>query len=100
MPGNDKTAPVEVEVFVHRITMGDRGAMLVSPDGDESRARWIPRSQVIDEDRDQAGIAANGGRLTEYRAVLTLPFWLAREKGLDATDRTEGLDDLFGGNRG
>lgn len=98
--GVGRDQPVEVEVFVHRRTAGDRGALYVSPDGDEDRARWIPKSQVINEDRDQAGIASRGGRLTEYRAVLTIPAWLARENGLDGEARDRDTADLFGGGHG
>jgi hypothetical protein len=100
MTGPEKDQPVDVEVFVHRITMGDRGGMLVSVDGDEARALWIPKSQVIDEDRDSTGIAERGGRLTDYRALLTVPAWLAQEKGLDGEHRAPGTDDLFGGGHG
>jgi len=92
----DKDTPVEIEVFVHRTTLGDRGAMLVSLDGEASGAVWLPRSQIIDEDA-QPWRPVPGRDVGAYRAVLTVPAWLAAENGLDGEARPSGIDDLFGG---
>ncbi|WP_127142859.1 hypothetical protein [Pelagibacterium montanilacus] len=88
---------VSLEVFVHRRTPGDKGGLLVSPDGNEDLARWIPKSQVTEESVERAGQPNRGGRLVDYMAVLTLPRWLAESRGLDPEHRAKGTDDLFGG---
>lgn len=57
----------DLEVFLHHQT--DR-AYLVSLDGDKSDAVWLPKSQC----------EINGP--VETYSTLTLPEWLALEKGL------------------
>lgn len=49
-------------------------AVLVSDDGDKAKAVWIPLSQCEIE----PGPKANGEQFYE----LTLPEWLAKDKGL------------------
>jgi len=93
----DPDRPVAIEVFVHRRTLGDRGALLVSLQGDVEWAVWIPRSQVIDEERARASAAGRSADVGAYATVLTVPHWLIVEKGLDAGARPKGIADLFGG---
>lgn len=92
---SEREETVEIEVHVHRATLGDKGALLVSEDGEAAHAVWIPKSQVIDEDRDSAGKASRGDVLSGYRAVLTVPAWLAEEKGLSGSARDTDTGDLF-----
>jgi hypothetical protein len=84
--------PVEIEVMVHLVRAK---AYLVSVDGDVNAGQWIPRSEILDEDRDKSGIPVRGRAPDAYPAILTIPAWLAREKGLDTTERVPGIDDLF-----
>ena len=61
----------DVEVYIHRET--DK-AWFVSGDGDESIGVWVPKSQAEFEPDKHA---------KEDRAgTLTLPEWLAIDKGL------------------
>lgn len=58
---------IDVSVCVHHRT---EKAVLVSDDGDRDKAKWLPLSRVeIEMDGESAGI-------------VTLPEWLAVEKGL------------------
>lgn len=49
----------------------DRGAYLVSDDGDDAKAVWLPKSQCERGD-------AKGQRIYEF----TVPEWLAQKNGL------------------
>ena len=80
--------PVTVEVMIHRSTLGDKGGHLVSDDGEESHAVWLPKSQVID-------IELLGNEIAGKRARMTLPEWLADARGLNAEPLDAGVDDLF-----
>jgi hypothetical protein len=55
-----------------RLAVASALAILVSDDGDEDNAVWLPRSQ-IEYDRN----AAVGDEIT-----MTMPEWLAEDKGL------------------
>ena len=57
----------EILVQIHHET--DK-AILVSLDGDKKKAVWLPRSQIEIEDK--------GKGIHE----ITIPIWLAEEKGL------------------
>lgn len=85
---------VTVEVMVHLVRAK---AMLVSLDGVVARAVWVPRSEILNQDRDRPGLAVRGAALDAYPAALTIPDWLASQKGLDGVERVAGVDDLFGG---
>ena len=45
-------------------------ALLVSDNGDEARAKWLPKSQVETNSKTSEGIVD-----------LTMPVWLAKDKG-------------------
>lgn len=62
-----KSDLLDLEVFRHVQT---EKAILVSLTGNKNAAKWLPLSQVEVEDK--------GGGLVE----VTLPEWLATEKGL------------------
>lgn len=60
---------IYIEVTLHEETAM---AILISDDGEEDTAVWIPKSQIDYNDR-----AAKGDIIT-----ITLPEWLAMGKGL------------------
>jgi hypothetical protein len=60
---------IDIEVTLHAETAL---AILVSDDGDEDTAVWLPKSQI-----EYPGIAIKGFVIT-----VTLPEWLAMDKGL------------------
>ena len=62
-----KSDLVDLEVHVHHST--DK-AILVSLDGDSRKTKWLPMSQIEYVYKGKA------------RAEVTLPEWLAVEKGL------------------
>lgn len=62
-----KSELIDLTMKKHALTAK---AILVSDDGDEKKAKWLPLSQVEVEEKSQ-GIV-----------VVTLPEWLAIEKGL------------------
>lgn len=70
MTGNSDLT--DVMVTVHAET---KLAILVSDDGDERRAVWLPKSQV-----EIAPNPATGG--SRAIVLVTLPIWLAENKGL------------------
>ncbi len=57
----------DIKVQIHHRT---EKAVLVSDDGDRNRAVWLPLSQ-IEINEESAGVLD-----------LTLPLWLAKDKGL------------------
>lgn len=63
---------LELRVTVHVMTAA---AVFVSTTGDRRDGKWLPRSQIeIAQDK-------GGGR-----SIVTLPEWLAIEKGLENED--------------
>lgn len=66
---------VDVAMVRHRTT--DR-AVLVSTDGNERRAVWLPLSQVEVACRETDELQMTGG----VPVIVTMPEWLARERGL------------------
>jgi hypothetical protein len=60
---------IDIEVTIIRDVDSD-AAILVSEDGDEDNAVWLPRSQ-IEYTTDRHGLT-----------TVTLPEWLAEDKGL------------------
>jgi hypothetical protein len=62
-----KSDIIDIAVQVHHAT---ERAVLVSDDGDRDNAVWLPLSQVEIERGDRG------------QAVVTLPEWLAKERGL------------------
>lgn len=65
--GSVKSNLVDLTVRVHYRT---EKAILVSDDGDRENAKWLPLSQIEVEEVDAS------------TAIVTLPEWLAVEKGL------------------
>ena len=68
---DSKSDILDLVVTLHKST---EKAVLVSEDGDESEAVWLPRSQIEIEVRPRAG----GAVLYD----LQVPQWLAEERGL------------------
>lgn len=62
-----KSDLIDLDMFIHAETAK---AVLVSDDGDNDRAVWLPKSQVEVE-------IIKGNQVT-----VTLPEWLAKDKGL------------------
>lgn len=70
--GRDDNETVELELHLHYETAPDRGALLVSEDGNEKNARWIPKSLIEDREDDE-----------KHKTVtITIPEWLAKREGL------------------
>jgi hypothetical protein len=68
-----KSDLIDVTVQMHAET---EKAVLVSDDGDKSKAIWIPKSQC--EVEFDPSMKERGKGI----ATLTLPTWLAKERGL------------------
>ncbi len=66
--GARKSDLIDVSMQLHHETPK---AILVSDDGDKSKAVWLPLSQIEFEHKGSSGIV-----------VVTMPEWLATEKGL------------------
>lgn len=63
---------VDLTLTIHAST---DAAILVSDDGVEKTATWLPKSQV---EIERFGPERPG----EYEAIVTMPMWLATEKKL------------------
>ncbi len=76
------------KVSMHDLTMAlhyDTGkAVLVSDTGDESKAVWLPHSQIQIERhaRFTKGINKNGLQVSLPVLTITIPEWLAKKQGL------------------
>lgn len=73
---------VDLDLCVHHKT--EKG-LLVSADGTEAKAQWLPLSQiefVFIDGRYQVGTLKNGRDQEFAVAKVTLPEWLAVAKGL------------------
>ena len=69
-----KSDLVDLEVQVHHET---NAARLVSTDGEREKAVWVPKSESeFEQDRSVKSLGLI------RRGTLTLPEWLAIEKGL------------------
>lgn len=66
-----RTDLVDLMLHVHHET---KAALLVSDDGEEDNAVWVPKSQVRYEDDLPVPVGQDG--------VITVPVWLARDKEL------------------
>lgn len=72
---------VVLELHLHR----ERArAVLVSDDGEEAGACWLPLSEIE--------IEVLRGR----RVSVTMPAWLADDRGLSGAERVDDVTDLFG----
>ncbi len=63
---------VDLTLTIHAST---DAAILASDDGVEKTATWLPKSQV---EIERFGPERPG----EYEAIVTMPTWLAQNKGL------------------
>jgi len=86
----DEAAPIDgpqLDLVLHHETHtneGERGALLVSEDGTEARAVWLPKAAVhfIKGQRDISGIKRSGQIVRLPVITVTVPERLAKEKGL------------------
>jgi hypothetical protein len=62
----------------------DRGALLVSVDGREAAAVWVPKKfcEVERSGRFVRGLKKSGEAVQLEAVAVTLPQWVAKEKGL------------------
>lgn len=75
--------PTEILVAVHR-DQADTKAILVSINGERSRAQWIARSQIFSYHligTSTEGTDQNGKRARYPLANMTVPEWLAKDRG-------------------
>lgn len=72
---------VDLTVALHHAT--DK-AVLVSETGEESKAKWLPKSKVeIEETGKRLQGVNRRGQIQDFPVVtVTLPEWLALDKGL------------------
>lgn len=78
------SADIDINVAVH-IDSGRYASVLVSDDGDSAHAVWIPRSQIRAlhlTGQTTKGKSQLGQRVTLPIASLTIPEWLAEQRGL------------------
>lgn len=58
---------------------------------DGQKTVWVPRSEIIN-------VYTESGQTSQYpRTTLTIPTWLAQEKGINTSQADNGTLDLFGG---
>lgn len=59
-------------------------AVLVSDTGDEAKAVWLPKShiEIVKTDKTVKGIRKDGQAMNWPLVTVTVPEWLAKEKGL------------------
>jgi len=72
---------IDLEMVEHHRT---RDAVLVSDKGEEAKAVWLPLSQIEIHREGKSSQAVNRNGQTSSRPVVTVtvPDWLAKEKGL------------------
>lgn len=85
--GNSRSDLVDLAMVLHHETspgQSDRGAVLVSSDGEESAAQWIPKSQCQVETKGEmcAGHRKNGQAARFPVCTVTMQQWQAQNKGL------------------
>lgn len=84
---NSRSDLIDLAMALHHETspgQEDRGAVLVSSDGEESAAKWIPKSQCQFERKGGtvAGHRKSGQAARFPLITLTLPEWQALNHGL------------------
>lgn len=75
---------VEVFVALH-VNPPKAQAVLVSDDGENAHAKWIPRKfigSLHETGKTTVGTDRNGARVILPMAHLTIPEWLAKREGL------------------
>ena len=75
---------VDVTMYLHAESkpgQKEQGAILVSDDRDDKKAKWLPKSQV---ECVRTGKRERGTGRSQYVEIVTvtMPQWLASEKGL------------------
>jgi|GEM_PF-2025482 hypothetical protein len=72
---------IDLEMALHCKT---RAAVRVSGDGDDRRAVWLPASliEIAETGRLITGIESSGQTVKLPLVTVTLPQWLAADKGL------------------
>jgi len=81
MSGND---PTELLVALH-FNRPEKGAVLVSIDGENSRAKWIPKQwigSIHETGKTTQATDRNGQKVILPLANLVIPEWLALREGL------------------
>ena len=73
--------PQTFTLFLHR---DEAAAVLVSLDGEQKAAVWLPKSQIAIAPERVEAPADRNRRLLLTRIMVTVPAWLARDKGLSA----------------
>ena len=69
--GDEDNEYVPVDCFIHKYT-GEGGGYLISIEGEEDEAIWVPASQVDDNEEYEEG---------DFN-VLYIKEWIAKKKGL------------------
>ncbi len=82
-PDNQEAVDIECEIRAR----SELAVMIY----DGTKTVWIPRSEIICAQTDD-------GQIGQYvRTTLTIPEWLATEKGLQQASQDVDTLDLFGG---
>lgn len=84
---NGSSDLIDVALILHwqsKPEAPEKGALLVSADGNETRAIWVPTKfcEIEKSGRFVPGIKKSGQKAQLEVITLTLPQWVAREKGL------------------
>lgn len=71
----------DLDMVLHHQT---KDAVLVSDTGEEARAVWLPKSQIefARLDKNSGAVKKDGQRTVLPVVTVTMPEWLAKEKGL------------------
>jgi hypothetical protein len=82
-----KSNLIDLDMLLHAEThpgKSEQGAVLVSDNGDESKAKWIPKSlcQVDDTGKPAKGKRKDGSAVTLKCVTVTTEEWVAKDKGL------------------
>lgn len=84
-PAQNKTEHVELDLVLH-YDNDVRAAMLVSIDGDESHAVWLPKSEIafVLAGRNASATTTQGKPVDGGLPVVSInmPEWLAKDRGL------------------
>lgn len=79
--GARKSDLVDLAMVLHAETSR---AVLVSSDGNEARAVWLPRSlvEIFNTGETAPALRRDGQRTRRQVVTVTFPEWLAKERGL------------------
>lgn len=76
--------PTKILVAVHLDQPHRRNAILVSINGEASRAEWVPRALIETYQltgKSTSGTDKDGSKITLPLANMTVPEWLAQDRG-------------------